>query len=112
MDQEEKRKRGRPKDSSSIPNELRVNRKHAVAFEIDRQMMATVSEWEKAANHPSASMLTKTIYSMLKSAHDKSDPLRFRILLEYWVGKPKEDINLSSEDGSMKPSVIRIVSKK
>jgi hypothetical protein len=108
----EDKKAGRPKGSTTIPKELKTHKKHAVAYEIDRQMGATQSEWEDMHEHPKASMLTKAVAKALEIAYKTGDPVRFRLLLEYWVGKPKEDINLSSDDGSMTPKVIRIVAKK
>jgi hypothetical protein len=104
---------GRPKGSTSIPKEFLTNRKHEVAYAIDRQMMANPEEFRAIHANPSATMLERCIGRALQDflAAPAKNAKLMETLLNHWIGKPKESIDLTSKDGSMSPTVIRIVAK-
>ena len=86
---------GRPKGSLNICTH---EDKETVSNTIKRTLLGNKEEIDLASKDPKISMLEKAIIGITKDAVDRRDEKKLEMLLSRWIGKHKEDMELTRSE--------------
>lgn len=97
---------GRKKGAVSIPKKVaELNRKEAEE-KFSKYLKMTQDQLEVASKEPSTPMMDKIIIKVIKEAEKKGDFTRLNFMLDRTIGKVRDKIDVSNEDGSLMPQIV------
>jgi hypothetical protein len=110
----EKGKSGNPKGRPKLPIEyrgLQPYTRNRVCLEFSRMLQYDLDDLKRMKSLKSTTTIQRMVIAIMLKGIQSGDYRALDFMLDRIMGKSKQDIDLSSSDGTMSPHKIEIVAK-